>query len=80
MAKKDTGKKAAGKGAARKPSVAPAASPPVESAARDETEAARDNWATARAKFAKVFPNEYKRALGEINAKKAAKAAQPVAA
>ncbi|MFY8125204.1 MAG: glutamate synthase-related protein [Hydrogenophaga sp.] len=39
-----------------------------------------DNWATARAKFVKVFPNEYKRALGEINARKAAKAAQPVAA
>jgi glutamate synthase (NADPH/NADH) large chain len=30
-----------------------------------------DNWAEARAKFVKVFPNEYKRALGEINAKKA---------
>ena len=39
-----------------------------------------DNWATARAKFVKVFPNEYKRALAEINAKKASKAAQPVAA
>ena len=39
-----------------------------------------DNWATARAKFVKVFPNEYKRALAEINAKKAAKAAKPVAA
>jgi glutamate synthase (NADPH/NADH) large chain/glutamate synthase (ferredoxin) len=39
-----------------------------------------DNWATARAKFVKVFPNEYKRALGEINARKAAKAAKPVAA
>jgi len=33
-----------------------------------------DNWAVARAKFVKVFPNEYKRALGEINAKKAASA------
>ena len=33
-----------------------------------------DHWATARAKFVKVFPNEYKRALGEINARKAAKA------
>ncbi|MEA3395549.1 MAG: glutamate synthase-related protein [Pseudomonadota bacterium] len=31
-----------------------------------------DNWAEARAKFVKVFPNEYKRALGEINAKKTA--------
>ena len=30
-----------------------------------------DDWATARAKFVKVFPNEYKRALGEINAAKA---------
>jgi len=33
-----------------------------------------DDWATARAKFVKVFPNEYKRALGEINAKKVAPA------
>jgi glutamate synthase (NADPH/NADH) large chain/glutamate synthase (ferredoxin) len=31
-----------------------------------------DNWNEARAKFVKVFPNEYKRALGEINAKKTA--------
>ncbi|MFP5467217.1 MAG: glutamate synthase-related protein [Gammaproteobacteria bacterium] len=31
-----------------------------------------DNWAEARAKFVKVFPTEYKRALGEINAGKAA--------
>jgi glutamate synthase (NADPH/NADH) large chain/glutamate synthase (ferredoxin) len=31
-----------------------------------------DNWAQARLKFVKVFPNEYKRALGEINARKAA--------
>jgi glutamate synthase (NADPH/NADH) large chain/glutamate synthase (ferredoxin) len=31
-----------------------------------------DNWAQARSKFVKVFPNEYKRALGEINARKAA--------
>ena len=28
-----------------------------------------DNWPTARAKFVKVFPNEYRRALGEIAAK-----------
>jgi glutamate synthase (NADPH) large chain len=35
-----------------------------------------DDWANARAKFVKVFPNEYKRALGEINARKA-KAAAP---
>jgi glutamate synthase (NADPH/NADH) large chain len=27
-----------------------------------------DNWAESRAKFVKVFPNEYKRALGELNA------------
>ncbi|MPN44157.1 hypothetical protein SDC9_191718 [bioreactor metagenome] len=25
-----------------------------------------DNWAAARAKFVKVFPTEYQRALGEI--------------
>jgi glutamate synthase (NADPH/NADH) large chain len=31
-----------------------------------------DDWETARAKFVKVFPNEYKRALGEIHAKKQA--------
>jgi len=30
-----------------------------------------DDWANARAKFIKVFPQEYKRALGEINAVKA---------
>ncbi|SNT04099.1 glutamate synthase (NADPH/NADH) large chain [Noviherbaspirillum humi] len=29
-----------------------------------------DDWATARTKFVKVFPTEYKRALGEINAAK----------
>ena len=29
-----------------------------------------DDWATARGKFIKVFPNEYKRALGEMNAAK----------
>jgi glutamate synthase domain-containing protein 3 len=27
-----------------------------------------DNWADSRAKFVKVFPHEYKRALGEIHA------------
>ncbi|PQA76261.1 glutamate synthase-related protein [Rhodoferax sp. TS-BS-61-7] len=32
-----------------------------------------DNWDTSRAKFVKVFPNEYKRALGEIHAQKTAK-------
>ena len=31
-----------------------------------------DAWAVSRAKFVKVFPNEYKRALGEINAAKEA--------
>ncbi len=31
-----------------------------------------DNWAASRAKFVKVFPNEYKRALGEIHARKTA--------
>ena len=34
-----------------------------------------DNWTEARAKFVKVFPTEYKRALGEIHARKAAAAA-----
>jgi glutamate synthase (NADPH/NADH) large chain len=34
-----------------------------------------DHWADARSKFVKVFPHEYKRALGEINARKAATAA-----
>ena len=33
-----------------------------------------DEWDTTRGKFVKVFPNEYKRALGEIHAKKAAAA------
>jgi glutamate synthase (NADPH) large chain len=31
-----------------------------------------DHWAEARAKFIKVFPNEYRRALGELNAAKEA--------
>jgi glutamate synthase (NADPH/NADH) large chain len=31
-------------------------------------------WDTSRVKFVKVFPNEYKRALGEIHAKKSAPA------
>jgi glutamate synthase (NADPH/NADH) large chain/glutamate synthase (ferredoxin) len=31
-----------------------------------------DNWAQARTKFVKVFPTEYKRALGEIHARRAA--------
>jgi len=30
-----------------------------------------DNWAASRGKFVKVFPTEYKRALGELNAAKA---------
>ena len=29
-----------------------------------------DNWAVSRGKFVKVFPTEYKRALGELNAAK----------
>jgi glutamate synthase (NADPH) large chain len=29
-----------------------------------------DNWASSRSKFVKVFPTEYKRALGELNAAK----------
>ncbi len=33
-----------------------------------------DQWATARDKFVKVFPTEYKRALGEIHARKQAAA------
>ena len=33
-----------------------------------------DNWSEARSKFVKVFPHEYKRALAEINAAKAADA------
>ena len=32
-----------------------------------------DDWDSARLKFVKVFPNEYKRALGEIHARKLAK-------
>jgi glutamate synthase domain-containing protein 3 len=31
-----------------------------------------DHWAESRAKFVKVFPNEYKRALGELHAAKEA--------
>ncbi len=34
-----------------------------------------DHWATARTKFVKVFPNEYRRALGEMAARKSAEAA-----
>ncbi|HEY1104303.1 MAG TPA: glutamate synthase subunit alpha, partial [Burkholderiaceae bacterium] len=33
-----------------------------------------DNWAEARLKFVKVFPTEYKRALGEISARNKAQA------
>jgi glutamate synthase (NADPH/NADH) large chain/glutamate synthase (ferredoxin) len=36
-----------------------------------------DDWDAARAKFVKVFPLEYKRALGEIHAKKSASASAP---
>ena len=35
-----------------------------------------DNWAEARGKFVKVFPNEYKRALGELAAASAEKPAK----
>ncbi len=38
-----------------------------------------DNWETSRARFVKVFPLEYKRALGEIAARKAAHAQAEVA-
>ena len=34
-----------------------------------------DSWATSRGKFVKVFPTEYKRALAEINDRKALEAA-----
>jgi glutamate synthase domain-containing protein 3 len=37
-----------------------------------------DDWAQARTKFVKVFPNEYKRALGELAA--AASADKPAKA
>ena len=33
-----------------------------------------DNWETSRLKFVKVFPIEYKRALGELHVKKGAQA------
>jgi len=36
-----------------------------------------DHWKTARAKFVKVFPTEYKRALGEMHAAAASSAAKP---
>jgi glutamate synthase domain-containing protein 3 len=39
-----------------------------------------DNWSAAHAKFVKVFPNEYKRALGEIHAAKTAKTNVPAKA
>jgi glutamate synthase (NADPH/NADH) large chain len=39
-----------------------------------------DDWANARAKFVKVFPTEYKRALGELSAAREAKAKEKVAA
>ncbi|NBT73119.1 MAG: glutamate synthase subunit alpha [Betaproteobacteria bacterium] len=34
-----------------------------------------DHWATARTKFVKVFPNEYRRALGEMAAQKSTETA-----
>ena len=30
-----------------------------------------DDWEAARGRFVKVFPNEYRRALGELHAKQA---------
>lgn len=39
-----------------------------------------DDWSAARSKFVKVFPTEYKRALGEMHAAKIAKAKETVAA
>jgi len=36
-----------------------------------------DDWDAARSKFVKVFPNEYRRALGELAASAAAMAAKP---
>lgn len=39
-----------------------------------------EHWDDARRKFVKVFPNEYKRALGEMQAKAAEPAAQAMAA
>jgi glutamate synthase (NADPH/NADH) large chain/glutamate synthase (ferredoxin) len=39
-----------------------------------------DSWETSRLKFVKVFPNEYKRALGEIHARKEAAAVTKAAA
>jgi glutamate synthase domain-containing protein 3 len=38
-----------------------------------------DHWATARAKFVKVFPHEYKRVLTQTAAKAQAATAAPVA-
>jgi glutamate synthase (NADPH) large chain len=38
-----------------------------------------DNWDTSRQKFVKVFPLEYKRALGEIHARKSALALSEIA-
>jgi glutamate synthase (NADPH/NADH) large chain len=39
-----------------------------------------DDWSAARRKFVKVFPTEYKRALGEMHVAKNAKAKEKVAA
>jgi glutamate synthase (NADPH/NADH) large chain/glutamate synthase (ferredoxin) len=38
-----------------------------------------DTWDVARLKFVKVFPNEYKRALGEIHTRKEAQAVATLA-
>ena len=39
-----------------------------------------DDWSAARSKFIKVFPTEYKRALGEMHAAKAARAKEKISA
>jgi glutamate synthase (NADPH/NADH) large chain len=39
-----------------------------------------DDWSAARSKFIKVFPSEYKRALGEMHAAKAARAKEKISA
>ena len=36
-----------------------------------------DDWDAARAKFVKVFPNEYRRALTELHAKETGAAGVP---
>ena len=43
----------------------------------DKAKRLLENWEQARAAFVKVFPNEYRRALGEINTKAGAAAPRP---